>query len=96
MGRFIVRVELHGGDEEDYEILYNEMSKRHLYKTIPQDTDGTIFKLPTAEYYYEGQIEDKREIHALAEDSVIPTRLRSSILVTKSAGIFFSGLEIDQ
>ncbi|MDU5828533.1 MAG: hypothetical protein E6Z60_16660 [Mixta calida] len=49
MARYIVRVELRGADSEDYESLHEKMEARGYSRDI-QDFDGTVFRLPTAEY----------------------------------------------
>ncbi|ARF50001.1 type V toxin-antitoxin system endoribonuclease antitoxin GhoS [Pantoea stewartii] len=49
MARYIVRVELLGADSEDYEKLHEKMKAKGYIREI-EDFDGTIFKLPTAEY----------------------------------------------
>lgn len=49
MARFIVRVELHGADSNDYTKLHESMRIRGYNQSI-QDTDLSWFYLPTAEY----------------------------------------------
>lgn len=49
MATFIVRVELRGADSEDYENLHEKMAASGYSREI-QDTSGTWFHLPTAEY----------------------------------------------
>lgn len=49
MARYIVRVELRGADSEDYESLHEKMEAKGYSREI-QDYDGTVFRLPNAEY----------------------------------------------
>ena len=83
MSKYTVRVELHGAEEVDYEILHKAMHAKGFLQTIE---DGTTFKLPTAEYNYVGAEEDKGEVLDMAKDAAAKTKLKFSILVTKSAG----------
>ena len=56
MAKFTTRVELHGADSEDYEILHEEMENQGFSRTITSD-EGIIYQLPEAEYNIEGDFE---------------------------------------
>lgn len=49
MARYIVRVELHGADSEDYDSLHEKMNGKGYSREI-RDGKGAWFHLPTAEY----------------------------------------------
>jgi hypothetical protein len=49
MQSYIVRVELHGADYQDYEQLHVAMAQRGLSRII-LGSDGQKYQLPTAEY----------------------------------------------
>lgn len=93
MAQFIVRVELQNATPEDYEILHNAMYIENLYKIIADDSTGKYYHLPTAEYNYIGNIDDREIILTKAERAAVKTNRKHSILVTKSAGIIFTGLD---
>jgi hypothetical protein len=97
MARFTTRVELHGADESDYNLLHAEMEKRGFERTI-KSNDGSTYKLPTAEYNAETEdsIDDVLTA-AKSAAAVVKTKGRlsddASILVTQSAGRKWSKLE---
>jgi len=49
MTTFIVRVELHGADAEDYENLHEHMERKGYQRHITADS-GNEYQLPDAEY----------------------------------------------
>lgn len=53
MGTFITRIELHNANSEDYTNLHTAMKKKGYKQTITGN-NGTVYVLPTAEYYLEG------------------------------------------
>ncbi len=54
MARFITRVELHNAVwPDDYNKLHAAMQKENFTNTIT-GSNGTVYELPTAEYYKEG------------------------------------------
>lgn len=91
MNRFTTRVELHGAT--DYDLLHEEMEKEGFTRTIFDDETGVEYHLPTAEYNKVGDY-TKEEVLASAESAAKKTKKKYSILVTKSAGRFFSNLEV--
>ena len=56
MAHYTTRVELHDADEQDYQMLHEAMEELGFTRTI-KARDGNTYKLPTAEYNFEGEIE---------------------------------------
>ncbi|GBR35570.1 type V toxin-antitoxin system endoribonuclease antitoxin GhoS [Gluconobacter kondonii] len=91
MPRFTVRVELHNAQPQDYELLHEEMLKFHFKRTI-EGTDGTIYKLPTAEYNIISA-DTGEEVRSNAFQATKNIGKYASVLVTKSDGIFWINLD---
>jgi hypothetical protein len=91
MSRFIVRIELHTAGDDDYETLHDEMKAAGFKQTVKGE-DGTRYELPSAEYSYKGDatIDDVRE---KAKAAAAKTSRRAGVLVTKSAGSAWAGLD---
>jgi len=85
MARYTTRMELHDHRPGDYERLHEQMEAQGFTRTIT-DTNGTVLHLPTAEYNYEGDIEDKQAILRKAQAAASAVRRSFEVLVTKSAG----------
>src|SRR5438034_883242 len=54
MAAFMVRVELHGATEADYEVLHEAMEEVGFSRKV-QGESRTWYHLPTAEYHLEGK-----------------------------------------
>lgn len=92
MSKYTIRVELHNYPQEhDYQILHDAMAQKGFSKYIV-DSDGGRFHLPLAEYNcdFEG---DKYDVLAEAEGAAKKVGKKFSILVTKSAGRTWAGLD---
>lgn len=92
MSSFTTRIELHKATDDDYEILHAAMAKAGFLRTI-KDSEGKTYKLPTAEYNYEGEI-TRSQVFEKAENAAISTKKGYWILVTQSAGRTFKLEEI--
>lgn len=93
MAQFIIRVELHNANSDDYEILHDAMFQLDFFKVIKDDNTGIYYSLPTAEYNYVGDIEDINQLIDRVNIGASQTGKEYQILVTKSKGIVFYGLE---
>ncbi|KAB1230197.1 hypothetical protein [Chryseobacterium viscerum] len=93
MSQFIVRVELHKANQDDYETLHQAMYDEDLFRIIQDDFTKKFYVLPPAEYNYVGDITDKNEVLNKVERAAKKTNRSYSIIVTKSEGIIFTGLE---
>ncbi len=91
MDRYTTRVELHEADEEDYETLHEAMEEEGFTHTI-EAKDGTTYKLPSAEYNYEGEIEIG-EVREKAKSAAATTKRKHAILVSQITSRLWFGLE---
>jgi hypothetical protein len=76
MAKFVTRVELHAGRAEDYEILRQSMESEGFRRTITAG-DGSVYDLPTAEYYWETE---------LTRDKVLEAAKRAATKTNKEFG----------
>jgi hypothetical protein len=60
--RFTVRVELHSGDEDDYENLHEKMKEGGFKKYLYYSDTEESFALPTAEYRYHSDTESNQQV----------------------------------
>jgi len=88
---YTTRVELHRATDRDYETLHNAMRSEGFSRLIRSD-DGLAYHLPTAEYDYVGD-RSIDQVLAAAKRAAETTRLNHGILVTKSNGRTWIGLE---
>src|SRR5690242_15576085 len=90
VAKFTVRVELHGGESEDYDVLHEQMEIKGFSRTIT-NAQGVEYHLPTAEYVISTNL-TLRDVATLASEAASGTGLDHSVLVTKSSGRFFLNL----
>jgi hypothetical protein len=85
MTTFIVRVELHGASESDYERLHVAMAQLGFLRNVI-GSDGNTYRLPTAEYRIESAntVETVRD---LARGAANTTGRSSWVLAVASAGM---------
>jgi hypothetical protein len=91
MAQFMVRVELHGADEDDYETLHEAMEDEGFARRISSD-DGELYHLPTAEYYREGDL-SRQDVLDEAKSAVAKTKKKAGILVTRARSFKWFGLK---
>lgn len=91
MPRFTVRVELHDADTwAHYDRLYEYMAQQGFTDILV--TDQGRFKMPPAEYNYEGNA-TRTEVLAKAKAAASCVVTSYAILVTESAGRTWHGLK---
>lgn len=90
MASFTTRVEVHGGDSNDYESLHAAMEAEGFSRTITSN-DGITYRLPTAEYNRSGEITRDRVLES-AKRASERIQKKCSILVTESDGRTWSNL----
>lgn len=90
MALYIIRVELHGAQEQNYEVLHKEMTRLGFYRSIV-NANRVEFQLPSAEYAISAN-STPRAILNLAKGAANSTGRTSWILVTEVAN---SGSGID-
>ena len=81
MKTFLTRVELHGADLTDYELLHAEMANKKFVRTILSD-DSKKYALPTAMYRSFGEL-SVTEVRELAQKAANTTRRSCWILVAE-------------
>jgi hypothetical protein len=91
MPHFTVRVELHDAVYQDYTTLHASMESAGFSRDVV-DGDGRAFRLPLAEYDFEGGGATPAEVLALAVEAAAATRRRASVLVTEALGRAWAGL----
>jgi hypothetical protein len=90
MARFITRVELHGAANDDYEVLHEAMEAEGFRRTITSG-DGTVYHLPTAEYYWETP-RTREEVIEAGKRAASKTEKEFGIIVTEAKVSSWSGL----
>jgi hypothetical protein len=91
MTSFTTRVALHEADSDDYELLYEEMESEGFEKTITSK-DKNTYDLPDGEYNLTGDFSTE-EVLKKAKSAAKKTRIKYSVLVTKSNECKWYGLE---
>ncbi len=93
MPQFITRVEMHGADAEHYAKLHAAMRDHGFSRKIISD-DGTIYKLPTAEYNRNGENLSIQGVYEEAWRVAKSISETPAVLVIETAGrIIWNGLE---
>ena len=92
MPQFIIRIELHGANGEDYSKLHSAMGHHGFLRTITGN-DGKVYLSPTAEYIRSGPglTAEKVRRDAVAGASTVSGKI--AVLVAETEGlILWSGL----
>lgn len=93
MAKFTIRVELRNSQDADYDELHKKMEAKGFSRTVAMTTSSSVLVLPNAEYSYESETKDKSAVGELAESVAEKIRKNPKIMVTKSAGRWFSNLD---
>ena len=91
MTSFTARVELHDATWKDYETLHDRMRSQGFATTI-KGSDGIIYRLPPAEYRYDGSLSISDAL-ARAKLAAAGVKTKYAVLVTEGAGCMWYGLE---
>jgi hypothetical protein len=91
MADFTVRVELHGGEWEDYDVLRVEMEAEGFSAAV-QGSGGMAYELPAGEYAVWGDV-TRQQVLSRARRAADRSGFSYAILVTESAGRAWYGLE---
>lgn len=87
---YLVRVELHGANRADYDVLHEAMSRRGFQRTI-RSSNGSDYALPTAEYaadtYQSGE-----EVRSVADAAASQTGRTRGVLVVRYDQSWWAGL----
>lgn len=91
MAQFTIRVELHGAEWDDYVQLASALAQRNITDVIANG-EGVEYKMPPAEYQCQGDL-TAAEVRDICVEAAKTTGKAHAILVTKSAGRAWVGLE---
>jgi hypothetical protein len=90
--RSMVRVELHRAKgAETYHALYEQLATFGITNEITA-TDGRRFRLPPAEYYYDGAA-TRDEVLRIARQCANAVDQSNAVVVTESNGVTWEGLQ---
>jgi hypothetical protein len=87
---YLIRVELHHADDDDYETLHTEMANRSFSRKVTS-SDGTVYHLPTAEYYDNGS-RNCDQVLAAAKAAANATGKTSGVIVADATQLKWNGL----
>lgn len=92
MSTFIIRIELHGAEPEDYEELHEKMEGKGYQRQITADS-GNKYQLPDAEYIiYPATGLSVNDIAQAAYEIADSVKTNPGVLVTEAASIEVIGL----
>lgn len=94
MARFVTRIELYAASQSDYGVLHTAMAAEGFRQTITSG-DGTVYQLPTAEYYFDGALARGAVLEA-AQRAAARTRKTFAVLVTEAQVCTWVGLKVVQ
>lgn len=92
MASFTTRVELHGATWDDYTRLHEKMRAAGFSTTIKSD-DGKLYKLPPAEYRYEGNV-NVVFVRDRARAVASSVKAGNAVFVTEGSVCAWIGLEL--
>jgi hypothetical protein len=87
---YLVRVELHGANRDDYEALHEAMSRRGFQRTISSGS-GVDYALPTAEYVV-ATPQSGDEVRSVADVAASQTGKKRAVLVVRYDQSWWTGL----
>ncbi len=90
MARFITRVELHNANYSDYETLHKAMEAEGFSRLI-QESDGTWYYLPTAEYYRICTLTLQQVLDS-AERAASKTQRKYGVILSETTSSTWNGL----
>ncbi len=91
MARYTIRIELHDATWDDYVKMYKHLSAQGITDIISSD-DGTRYKMPPAEYSYDG-VATRTQLLDMAKSSAGKVVRSYAVLVTESSGRTWHGLD---
>ncbi len=89
---FIVRIELHSSNLNDFNMLHQVMSNKGFLQTIT-GTDGTDYYLPRATYLAKTSKHTRSEILKLAKECINSIGKTAEVLVVEYTGCNWDGLK---
>lgn len=94
MSNCTVRIELHNATWQNYVDLASDLARHGISDEITA-SDGTTYKLPPAEYNYEGAASADAVLNT-AREAANRTGRANAVLVSESTRRLWSGLEKTQ
>lgn len=91
MASFTVRIVLHDANWDDYNNLYDEMSKEGFTDEISSG-DGTTYEMPGGEYDISGTL-TRSDVLVKAKSAASKTSKKYAIFITQSSGRTWYGLK---
>lgn len=92
MKSFIIRVELHSATSKHYDELAKNLAAIGIVDTI-RGNDGRRYKLPPAEYNYEGAV-TLQQVYNSVTGVASKVIANYAVLVTESNGCKWAGLPV--
>lgn len=92
MSLFTIRVELHNASWNDYLLLAQRLAARGIVDVIQSD-EGVWYKLPPAEYNYEGNA-SLSAVQQVAGEVASSVSARFALLVSECAQRGWQGLQV--
>jgi len=90
MARYTIRIELHDATWDDYVEMYKHLATQGITDIITSD-DGVRYKMPPAEYNYDGNA-TRAQVLEMAKASAGKVVRSYAVLVTESNGRTWHGL----
>jgi hypothetical protein len=94
MAKFTIRVELHNATWQNYADLAKNLAARGIVDVIRAD-DGTWYKMPPAEYNYEGNATRDQVLETTKTCTAAVVR-SFAVMVTEANGRAWHGLAVVQ
>lgn len=92
MNTYTIRVELHDASWDDYITLAAKLAHQGVVDVIKSD-DGNWYKMPPAEYNYEGSA-DIHQVRTVVATIAAQVVVRYAVFVTESKRRAWQGLEV--
>ena len=87
---YLIRVELHGANRDDYDVLHGAMNRRGFQRTI-RSASGADYALPTAEYIADTP-QSGEEVRSVADAAASQTGRNRAVLVVRYEQSWWTGL----
>jgi len=91
MAQYTIRIELHDATWDEYETMYQYLAAQGITDIIISK-EGIRYKMPPAEYNYEGNA-TRSQVLDMAKASAAKVVRSYAVLVTESAGRTWYGLD---
>lgn len=93
MAKYMICIELENATVEQYNLLYDSMSRINALKIIYDPFIGQWYELPRSQYHYEGGINDRETMTEVVNNIVKHIVLNYKIVITGDDGSAWMGLD---